>query len=97
MAKQLNEAPQETTVDSEPRDLTTVEGFAEKYPAWSQASLRSLLLNAQDRHSSRGPVAGNGLLQAGAVLRLGRRVLISESRFFAWVSEQQKQRRKAVA
>jgi hypothetical protein len=72
--------------ESAPRDLATVEQFSKRYPAWSPAALRSLILNSRDRLSSRGErVSGNGLEEAGAIIRLGRRVLISEGRFFAWV------------
>jgi hypothetical protein len=80
---------QSTALESAPRDLRTVEQFAELYPAWTQASLRSLILNAEERYDSRGRlVAGNGL--AHAIFRDRRRVLISEGRFFAWIADQQR-------
>ncbi|HXX84640.1 MAG TPA: DNA-binding protein [Casimicrobiaceae bacterium] len=68
--------------------------FAGKYPAWSQAALRALILNADDRLNTRSErLAGNGL--ASAILRVGRKVLIDEQAFFAWIVEQQKRRRVA--
>jgi hypothetical protein len=78
----------------ESKSLLTVPQFAEKYPAWSQAALRALILNADDRLNSRGErIAGNGL--APAVLRVGRRVLLDEQQFFVWIVEQQKRRKAA--
>jgi hypothetical protein len=70
----------------ESRTLLTVPQFAEKHPAWSQAALRALILNADDRLNSRGErITGNGLApgssphrqacpaRRGGVLRLDRR------------------------
>ena len=79
----------------ESRTLLTVPQFAEKHKAWTQASLRSMILNSEPRVSSRGePVPGNGL--GPAIFRVGRKVLIDEQAFFSWVVEQQV-RRKAAA
>lgn len=80
-----------TAVDINPRDLFTVEQFAARRPAWTPAALRNLILNAQDRLNSRGePIHGNGLAEAGGIVRLGRRVLICEAAFFRWIAEQQR-------
>lgn len=77
------------TVDSAPRDLHTVAQFAQKFPAFTQAALRSYLLNAEDRVNSRGEIIpGNGLKEAGAIIRVSRRVLLSEGRFFLWIAQQ---------
>lgn len=77
-------------VDSAPRDLLTVAQFAERYPAWSQSALRNILLNARDRLNSRGErLAGNRLGASGAIVRVGRKVLLSEGRFFLWIAAQQ--------
>ena len=74
-----------------PRDLFTVRQFAERRPAWSAPALRNLILNAEDRLTSRGErIPGNGLAEAGAIVRIGRRVLIDEGRFFGWIAAQQK-------
>jgi hypothetical protein len=76
---------------NQPRDLFTVQQFAERRPAWSPAALRSLILNADDRFSTSGKrIAGNGLAEAGAIVRVGRRVLIDEAAFFRWIAEQQR-------
>jgi len=88
-----------TAVDSAPRDLFTVEQFSERRPAWSQSALRNLILNSAPRINSKGQsIGGNGLAEAGAIVRVGRRVLIDESAFFRWIAEQQRDRpRKAEA
>jgi hypothetical protein len=76
-----------------PRDLFTVEQFAERRPAWSEPALRNLILNSVDRLNSRGErIPGNGLAEAGAIVRVGRRVLIDEQAFFRWIGQQQRQR-----
>ncbi len=67
------------------RNLQTFRQFAEKNPAFSQSSLRNL---TQRFKTFRGLIEGNGL--DFALIRLGRKVLIDESRFFVWVDEQQK-------
>ncbi len=65
----------------------TVEQFAEANPAFTPAALRNLIFKAEPRKSSRGEIPGNGLAEAGAIVRLGRRVLIDEARFLAWVAQ----------
>lgn len=78
-------------LDSAPRDLFPVEQFSARRPAWTKPALRNLILNARDRVSSRGErVPGNGLAAAGAIIRVGRRVLIDEEAFFRWIAAQQK-------
>ena len=82
------------SVDSAPRALLTVAQFSERWSAWSQASLRNSILNAEDRvNSCRERIPGNGLAEAGAIVRIGRRVLIDEQAFFRWIAEQQKPKR----
>ena len=85
---------QETaTVDSTPR-LYTIAQFSERHPAFSQPSLRNYILNAEDRLNSRGEkIPGNGLAESGAIVRIGRRVLIDEQVFFRWIAQQQKRAR----
>ena len=79
----------------ETRILLTVPQFAEKNRAWTQAALRALILNAEDRVNSRGErIPGNGL--SPAVVRVGRKVMIDYQAFYAWIASQQK-RRKAAA
>ena len=83
--------PKQPTEAAQPRDLFTVSQFAERRPAWSEPALRDLILNSADRQNSRGErIPGNGLAEAGAIVRVGRRVLIDEQAFFQWIAEQQK-------
>ena len=63
----------------------TVRQFAERNPAFSEPSVRNLVFKADSRESSLGTISGNGLLEAGAIIRIGRKVLIHEARFFAWL------------
>lgn len=82
------------TEETTPRDLRTVEQFADRWSAWTQPALRNLILNAAPRLSSRGDtIPGNGLEEAGAIVRVGRRVLIDEQAFFRWIADQQKRAR----
>ena len=76
----------------EPPRLFRVRAFAERHQTWTnQAGLRAQILNAGDRVNSRGErIPGNGLLEAGAIVRLGRRVLIDEEKYFAWLQNQQR-------
>ena len=75
--------------DSPRQTLFTVEQFALAQPAFTPAALRNLIFKAEPRHSSRGVINGNGLLECGAVVRIGRKVLIDARRFLEWVSSQQ--------
>ncbi len=68
--------------------LFTVEQFANRQPAFTEPSLRNLIFKAEPRQSSRGEIPGNGLLECGAIARLGRKVLIDEARFLDWIRDQ---------
>ena len=70
-----------------PPVLLTVRQFAEKHPAFSQGALRNLIFLAGSRLSSQGRIAGNGL--DDALVRVGRKVLIDEAKFFNWIDAQQ--------
>ena len=49
-----------------------------------------MIFRAKARLDSRGcQIAGNGLGEIGAVIRLGRKVLLDEQRFFDWIDAQQ--------
>ena len=88
----------EIVVEDFPRDLFTVEQFSERRPAWTKPSLRNLILYAEDRQNSRGErIPGNGLAEAGAIVRVGRRVLIDEAAFFIWIAAQQRRTPRRAA
>ncbi|MDN0074019.1 hypothetical protein QU481_03835 [Crenobacter sp. SG2303] len=69
--------------------LKTVNQFSEAHPAFTPAALRGLIFKANPRITHEGEVQGNGLIEAGAIVRLGRRILIDEAKFFNWVEQQQ--------
>jgi len=58
--------------------LSTVNQFTEKQPAFTIGGLRSLIFNENS----------NGLAKSGAVVRIGRKVLIDDTKFFAWIESQ---------
>lgn len=68
------------------RRVATVAQLAAAYPVFSQAALRDLIFKSADRFNSRGDrIPGNGLAEAGAILRVGRKVLIDLDAFEAWL------------
>jgi hypothetical protein len=57
------------------------------YEWTTQSYLRHAVFDAQDRLGSGGTVIpGNGL--AGAIIRIGRKVLIDLDRFDTWIEDQ---------
>lgn len=70
----------ETTTASTNYELRTVNQFCQEHPAFTPGGVRWLIFNEKS----------NGLQAAGAVVRLGRRVLIDQPKFFRWVESQQK-------
>lgn len=60
------------------RNLSTVHQFSQKHPAFTEGGLRWMIFNSKV----------NGLDQAGAILRIGRKVLIDDDRFFACLDKQ---------
>jgi hypothetical protein len=59
-------------------NLATVKQFPAQHPAFTEGGLRSLIFNEHQ----------NGLAKSGAIVRIGRRVLIDEDKFWAWVEAQ---------
>lgn len=53
----------------------TVRQLCDKYAAFSQGGLRALIFN---EHS-------NGLAESRAIIRIGRKILIHEEKFFNWI------------
>jgi hypothetical protein len=58
----------------------TVKQFSERHPAFTVGSLRALIFNSNT----------NGLTESGAVVRINRKVLINEGKFFAWLEMENK-------
>jgi hypothetical protein len=81
------EPAQQITSQTHTPVLSTIRQFSEKYPAFSQGSLRNLIHLSAERYSSKGKIPSNGL--AIALVRIGRKLLIDEVRFFQWIEAQQ--------
>ena len=58
--------------------LSTVKQFSEKHLAFPIGGLRHRIFHEET----------NGLKRSGAIIRNGRRVLITEEKFFAWLEGQ---------
>jgi hypothetical protein len=56
----------------------TVSQLCDKHRAFKTGGLRALIFNEDS----------NGLAKSGAIVRIGRKVLIDETKFFAWVEAQ---------
>lgn len=79
------------------RRIATIAQVAAAYPAFSPAALRDLVFKAEDRFNSRGEkIRGNGLAEAGAIVRIGRRVLIDLDSFECWIDSQRSGARRAA-
>ena len=61
--------------------LVNVRQLCTNQPGFNEAGVRWILFKAQD----------NGLAESGAVIRLGRKVLIDEPKFLEWVKSRAKQ------
>ena len=60
------------------QSLKSVKRFAKEDPNFTEGSLRALIFDEPN----------NGLKESGAILRLGRRVLIDSELFYKWVRKQ---------
>jgi hypothetical protein len=71
---------------NQPQNLKTVSQFVEHNPAFTVGGIRWIIFHEQE----------NGLKEAQAIIRLGRKVMIDSDRFFDWLySQNQSQRRVA--
>jgi hypothetical protein len=73
--KEITKLPENKTY-SKDQYLFTVAQLIAKHPAFKTGGLRSLIFNEHQ----------NGLAKTGAIIRIGRKVLIDENKFFAWVT-----------
>ena len=58
---------------------STVKEFCEPHDAFTNGGVRSRIFNETTK----------GLKASGAIVRLGRKVLINEQTFFQWIENQQ--------
>lgn len=66
--------------------LLTVRQFAARHPAFTEGSLRWLIFLTNQPDAASIPAYARGI--DAAIVRLGRRVLIDEQAFLAWVRKQ---------
>ena len=70
------------------QSLFTVNQYANKEKSFSPASLRNLIFKAEPRVTYEGKIPGNGLIECGAIIRVGRKVLLDNKKFLDWVRDQ---------
>ena len=59
--------------------LLTVKQFVNKDQAFTEGGIRFQIFNEKT----------NGLKESGAIVRMGRKVLINEEKYFQWLESQQ--------
>jgi hypothetical protein len=67
--------PEGATLPTPPTTLATVRQFAEQQPALPEAGIRWAIFNAHE----------NGLADSGAIIRVGRKVLIDPDLYLNWL------------
>lgn len=88
-------APAATFTEPPPRRLFTLPKFAERHSSFiTLAAITNQVFKARARQSTKGEIPGNGMEEAGAVVRLAGRVLIDEDAYFRWVDSQQSRGQK---
>lgn len=89
MNAQAATTQQVTKADTQPRRLFTLTKFAEKHSDFTTLSaITNQVFKAQPRHSTKGVIPGNGMLEFGVIVRIGRRVLIDADAYFRWLDAQ---------
>jgi hypothetical protein len=78
----------EESRSNDAQSLFTVNQFSNREKSFSPASLRNLIFKAEPRMSYEGEIPGNGLIECGAVIRVGRKVLIDGEKFLEWMRSQ---------
>lgn len=76
------------------RALFTVDEFVElpEFDYLTAGALRHLIFNGKPRYGANGQtIPGNGLIEAGAIVRIGRKILIDAGKFRQWVISQREQ------
>lgn len=61
-------------------DLKSINLFIEDNPSFTHGGMRALIFNEET----------NGLKSSGAILRVGRKILIDEPKFYDWIKAQNK-------
>lgn len=74
--------------------LATVENTAKVFSSagLTPSAIRAHIFKADDRYNSRGEkIPGNGLAASGAIIRVGRKILIDLNKYGAWLTAQMEQ------
>ncbi len=61
----------------------TVKQLCKRHEAFTEGGIRHLIFHENE----------NGLKESGAIVRMGRRILIHEPKFFAWLEDGQRGRK----
>ena len=85
--QEKKEAIEMQTSEIPRKTFFTIAQFAAAEPAFSASSLRNLIFKGAPRHSTKGEIPGNGLLESGAIVRSGRKVLIHRDNFLQWMQK----------
>ena len=75
-----------TATASPSRILLTVRQFVERHPFVTEGGVRFQIFKRLE----------NGLEKSGALIRLGRKILIDENKYFDWIDGQQKSGEEVV-
>lgn len=76
----------ETEYAPPPRRLYTLKNFAKRHASFTTLSgLTNQVFDAKPRLSTKGVIPGNGMEEAGAIVRVNGRVLIDEDGYFRWI------------
>lgn len=102
MTNQILQQPSKTGLalsaafpDLPPRRLFTLAAFAERHQSFlTLPAITNQVFKAKARLSTKGVIPGNGMREAGAIVRINNRVLIDEDAYFRWVDAQQNGRVK---
>ena len=70
---------EEKQTEAPPQTLYTVAKFSQRHSFITEGGLRFQIFNAKE----------NGLAESGAIIRIGRRVLIDEKRYLDWIESLQ--------
>ncbi|QQG36703.1 MAG: hypothetical protein HYS17_02710 [Micavibrio aeruginosavorus] len=72
-----------------PHRLMTIKNVVQQpeYSWLTEAVLRRLIFNSKPQYSASGKVvAGNGLAEYGAIIRIGKKILIDLDAFDQWIA-----------
>jgi len=71
------------------RTVYTIDELANhpEFKVFTKSSLRHLIYKSRPRLSASGDtIPSNGLVEAGAIIRIGRKILIDAENFRKWIS-----------